>query len=449
MSHLNFLYERFHVAKKEGAIVVDQSILTYGELLTLIEYFKKWLSINKVAGSMVVELHADYSHNSIALLLALIELKCIIIPLTHQGMLSAKDIIESVAADVRINLNEDDLDIHFLVSQKKPALYGQLFKKELPGLVMFTSGSTGAPKAVVHDFSKLLQKFHQKRSTLITLNFLLFDHWGGLNTLFNSLSNTSLVVIPDKRTPESIVKTIEKYKVELLPTTPSFLGLMILSKVFSKADISSLKLITYGAEPMPEKTLQNLRLALPSVELRQTYGMIELGVLRAKSRSQDSLWLKIGGEGYETRVMDNILQIKADSAMLGYIGQESPFTEDGYLITGDLVEVDGDWMRILGRSSDIINVGGNKVYPAEVESTLIECPCVQDAMVYREENPILGQIVCASIVLAKNVIESEASKAIRLFCRSQLQEFMIPQKIKFVNVLPISHRLKRIRPQIK
>jgi acyl-CoA synthetase (AMP-forming)/AMP-acid ligase II len=143
--------------------------------------------------------------------------------------------------------------------------------------------------------------------------------------------------------------------------------------------LSALRLITYGSEPMPPTTLARLRAAFPSVELRQTYGLIELGVLRAKSESSDSLWVKVGGEGYDLRVVDGILQIKAASAMLGYLNAASPFTQDGYFITGDRVELNGEYMRFLGRESELINVGGQKVFPGEVESVLLESDLVEEA----------------------------------------------------------------------
>ncbi len=73
--------------------------------------------------------------------------------------------------------------------------------------------------------------------------------------------------------------------------------MILVSRALERYDTSSLRLITYGAEPMPLSTLARVRAALPSVELRQTYGMIELGVMRAKSKSMESLWVKLGGEG--------------------------------------------------------------------------------------------------------------------------------------------------------
>jgi acyl-coenzyme A synthetase/AMP-(fatty) acid ligase len=314
-----------------------------------------------------------------------------------------------------------------------------------PGLILFTSGSTGEPKGVVHDFSRLLQKFRARRPAMRTLNFLLFDHWGGLNTLLHCLSNASPVVLPEQRTPESICRLLEDHRVELLPTSPTFLNLLLLSKAFQGRDLSALRIISYGSEPMPSTTLAGLRAAFPDVELRQTYGLIELGVLRAKSLSSDSLWVKVGGDGYDVRVVDGILQIKAESALLGYLNAPSPMTEDGYFITGDRVELNGDYFRFLGRDSELINVGGQKVFPAEVESVLLECDLVEDAVVYGERHPVTGKIVCADIQLHGAADEAEARRTIKRFCAERLDAFKVPVKLRFVAGGLHSTRLKRMR----
>jgi acyl-coenzyme A synthetase/AMP-(fatty) acid ligase len=221
--------------------------------------------------------------------------------------------------------------------------------------------------------------------------------------------------------------------------------MLLISRAFELADLSSLKVITYGAETMPESTLARLRGVFPWVELRQTYGMIELGVMRAKSKSSDTLWVKLGGEGYQLRVVDGILQIKAESAMLGYLKAPSPFTEDGYFITGDRVEQDGDYLRILGRDSDLINVAGQKVYPTEVETTILELPEVMDAVVYGERHILTGKIVCADVIAVSGIDLVALRHSIKRHCAACLQPFMVPVRINFPAEGIYTARLKRRR----
>lgn len=98
----------------------------------------------------------------------------------------------------------------------------------------------------------------------------------------------------------------------------TFLNLLLLTDYYKQYDLSSLKIISYGTEVMPEITLKKLRAAFPNAQLKQTYGLSELGILGTKSKETDSLWMKVGGEGFETKVIENILYIRSASAMLGY-----------------------------------------------------------------------------------------------------------------------------------
>lgn len=140
-----------------------------------------------------------------------------------------------------------------------------------------------------------------------------------------------------------------------------------------------------------------------------------------------------------------MLEIKADSAMLGYLNAPSPFTDDGYFVTGDAVEVDGEYVKILGRKSEIINVGGEKVYPAEVESVIYELNNVAEVLVYGEKNPITGMIVCAKIQLTREANHKEFTDGLKKYCSTKLQKYKIPVKVSIVSELLTSNRHKKIR----
>ena len=261
----------------------------------------------------------------------------------------------------------------------------------------------------------------------------------------NNLANGGVVLALKDRRPDSICAFIENHQIELLPASPSFLNLLLISEEYKNYDLSSLKLITYGTEPMPQSTLERLKKTFPGIKLQQTYGLIELGVMRSKSKSDDSLWVKIGGEGYETRVADGLLEIKADSAMLGYLNAPSPFTPDGWFMTGDQVEVDGEYVKIMGRKSEIINVGGEKVYPAEVESVIQELDNVAEVTVFAEKNPIMGNVVCARVRLISHEDKKQFSTRLKIYCRQKLQSFKVPVKILIDSELQTGDRFKKKR----
>jgi long-chain acyl-CoA synthetase len=186
-------------------------------------------------------------------------------------------------------------------------------------------------------------------------------------------------------------------------------------------------------------------LSQKEIRLLQTYGLSEVGILRSQSKSSNSLWVKVGGEGYKTRIVDGILQIKAESAMLGYLNAPTPLTEDGWFITGDEVLHKGDYIKILGRKTEIINVGGEKVYPQEIENVILKMDNVVEVTVYGEKNAIVGNIVCAKVRLDENEGEKEFSIKLKQYCRNKMQEYKVPVKIRIVQQNQFSERFKKIR----
>ena len=443
---VDFILERIARKKNDPALFWRGSTYNGGWLVDQVRRDIQLLETSGIRPGSLVLFEADYSPRNVSVLLALIELRSIVAPLLPATLAKTPSLHGLVNPAFQIDgTSGDEVVIQAQRQSELHTLIRTLQERDAPGLILFTSGSTGKPKGVVHDFGKLLKKFEKPRPAMRTLNFLLFDHWGGLNTTLHCLSNNSAVVLPETRTADAICQLLEQHQVELLPASPTFLNLLLLSKAYEGRDLSSLKLITYGSEPMPSTTLAALRAVFPKVELRQTYGLIELGVLRAKSMSSDSLWVKVGGDGYDLRVVDGILQIKADSAMLGYLNAPSPFTEDGYFITGDRVELNGEYMRFLGRDSELINVGGQKVFPAEVEAVLLACELVAEAVVYGQPNPITGKIVCADVQLRGEHDEGQARVAIKKFCAQRLEPFKVPVKIRFVEGGLTSDRMKRHR----
>jgi len=444
--YIDYFIDVFKQNKKNNAIIWKDEVYNYEWLIEKYYYWQNLIDSNNIKPGQVIIIEADFSPNAISLLLALIENGCIVVPITESVSSNRDEFISIAEGEIIINIDKyDNVDISQLPNSSKHKLYKSLRKKNHPGLVLFSSGSTGKSKASLHDLTYLLDKFKFKRHTLRTITFLLYDHIGGFNTLFYILSNAGVIVTLSERTPDIVLETIEKYKVELLPTSPTFLNLILISESYKNYDLSSLKMITYGTEPMPETTLTRINKIFPDVKLLQTYGLSEIGILRSKSKSSNSLWVKIGGEGFNIRIVDDLLEIKAKSAMLGYLNAPSPFTKDGWFKTGDAVEVDGEYIKILGRKSEIINVGGEKVYPAEIESVIQEMNEIQDVTVYGEKNPIIGNIVCCNVLLFKALDLNELKKRIRKHCKRKLENYKIPVKINIISEEQYSGRFKKIR----
>lgn len=443
---VQYFFEQFADAPEQECGVFDGTTWTYGGLLQRVTEDSEVMASQGISPGHVVVSTGEFSLRELSLFFSAAKRRVIYVPLPELSEKEVTACAEVANATHRLRVSGDGRWVVVPTGRQisNPLLCRFLMRRE-PGLVVFTSGSTGEKKGILHSIPKLFSKFLARRKGLRTLSFLKLDHLGGINTLLHALSNLGTVVFPRTRTVDEVCRLVSQYKVQLLPTTPSFLNLLLLSGANRQYDLSSLELITYGTEVMPEQTLKRLHEAFPSVKLQQTYGLSELGVLRSKSRSSDSLWVMVGGEGYETRVLNGTLWIRADSAMEGYLNHPNPFAEDGWYDTGDQVEVDGECVRFIGRESEIINVGGEKVFPAEVENFLLGLSDVKDALVTSEVNSLLGNIVVAHIVRATDGPEEEALQRIKAACREGLQRYMVPMKIYFVLKIDYSDRYKKLR----
>lgn len=444
---LSWLLETLRDDPARAIVAAEDRVTTTGELLDRWKAVSHELDDLGLRAGQSVLIDADYSPTSIAVLLAAIERDCIVVPVARDVRADRRHYAATTEASwhVRIDANERfTIEAHTVEGAPHPLLQ-ELRARAEPGLVLFSSGSTGEPKASLHSMSRLLEKFRVPRRAWRTIAFLLFDHIGGLNTLFYTLANRGCVIAVRDRNPETVCQAIERHRAQLLPASPTFLNLLLLSEAWRRFDLSTLELITYGTEPMPERTLERLHEVFPAAQLLQTYGLSELGILRSKSRGPTSLWVKVGGEGVETRVRDGVLHIRTRSSMLGYLNAPSPFDEEGWFDTKDEVDVDEEWLRFRGRTSDVINVGGEKVYPSEVESVLLEIPGVIDATVSGEKHPLTGQIVVASLRLDPQTAAPDIEREVRRHCARRLARYKMPVKIRIVAENSVSERFKRVR----
>jgi acyl-CoA synthetase (AMP-forming)/AMP-acid ligase II len=443
---LAWFFERLEQAGEKTALVWYGRSYSYRWLLERALECGRELQHQHVSAGTVLALLGDYSPDMCGYLLAAIDRGAIVVPLTSGASANRERLLEIAEVETIARLHEAERPEYLRRGTTvRHDLLRKLRSAGEAGLVLFTSGSTGEPKGALHSFPRLLEKYKASRPALRTLAFMHLDHIGGVNTFFHILSNGGTVVTVAERSADAVCAAIAQWRVELLPTTPTFLNLLLLSDAYRRHDLSSLLQITYGTEPMPETTLERLRAILPRVRLSQTYGLSELGILRARSRSSDSLWVELGGDGVETRVVNGILWIRSATAMLGYLNAPSPFDAEGWFNTQDAVEVDGTFFRILGRRSEIINVGGQKVYPTEVENVLLQIPNVRDVLVTGESNPITGQMVAACFNLREPEQDDAFRRRVREHCRTRLLPYQIPSRIEIVTQEQYSSRFKKIR----
>jgi acyl-CoA synthetase (AMP-forming)/AMP-acid ligase II len=412
-------------------------LLSEQDSLSLEDVLSRDLShLEAIEAGQVVALVGDFTAQSIAEILALIERRAIVVPLTVDTRSDHEYFFSSALVDWVIEGGRATRRPH---TEYSPHI-DNLRHQNNPGLVLFSTGTTGRPKAILHDMSAFLKRFETPRPTLRTMAFLLFDHIGGINTLFHTMFNGGIVVSPGNRSIATVLAACHEHDVELLPTTPTFLRMMLMSGIVPDAVPETLKIVTYGTERMDQTTLEILCEELPWVDFRQTYGMSELGILRVKSKAKNSLFMRIGGEGVKTRISSGVLEIWSPSRMLGYLNADSPFDDEGWYRTGDLVDVDGDFIRVVGRESEVINVGGLKFMASEIERVVLEYPGISLVSVTARPNPVTGEHVELTVQPVDSGVIDE--QRLREFLESNLPAHMRPLRIT-VGSVHVSHRFKR------
>ncbi len=395
------------------------------------------LDLSSIQAGDVVALIGDFDAPSVMTLLRLIDLGAIVVPLTVDTSHEHEYFFDAAQVDVVVRAGTITRRAH----GHRHELIESLRQRQHAGLVLFSTGTTGRPKAILHDLTLFLKRFETPRPTLRTINFLLFDHIGGINTLFHTLFNRGVVIAPESRTVESVLDTCRSHQVELLPATPTFLRLLLISGAVPAAIPACLKVITYGTERMDQPTLNELCRLLPDVDFRQTFGMSELGIVRVKSQARDSLFMRVGGEGVETKVVDGVLKIRSESRMLGYLNAASPFDADGWYDTKDVVESEGGFYKVVGRVSEVINVGGLKFMAADVERIALDYPDVSMVKASARQNPITGQHVELLVEpVSQRVIDKDSLLA---FMRRKLPAHMVPKRIR-VDSVQVGHRFKKM-----
>lgn len=446
MARVDALLERFAQRRALECIAADDAAHSYGDLLDAIGRLGEELDARGVARGHVVALRADHSFEAVALLLALLQRRSVVALLSAAHASSTERAAEACARHV-LELDSAGVIVQAPVAEPRShPLLDRLRTAGDGGLVLFTSGATGRPKAALQSAERFLRKFDRAGKPLRTLAFLLFDHVAGLDTVLYTLAAGGTLVTTRRRDPESIIATIERHRVEVLPASPSFLRLLCTTPEQDSHRLASLRIVTYGSEPMDAPTLARLNQRLPGVRIVQKYGTTETGSPRTVSRANDSLWLKFADDPeVETRVVDGVLWIRSPRTILGYLNAPSPVDGDGWYCTGDLVDVEGEWLRFRGRRSEAINVGGEKVSPTEVERTILEVEGVADAMVAGEPHALLGQIVTARVVLDADLHAAEWLRRVRRHCVANLPRHAVPAKIEIAAGPLAGERQKKLR----
>ena len=314
--------------------------------------------------------------------------------------------------------------------------------------IVKTSGTSGMKnKFVLHRTENFLRKFSTRKPSFEkTLNFFPPDSIAGIETLLECMIHGKTLINPgDDVHPQVITELVLKEKVDFLHVTPTFLNLMLLSGGLTSEHLKNVRTIAYGSEPAQKLILEKIRELAPHTELRQIYGMSEIGLMKTLPHSGDPTWFMLDSKVNPWRISDGYLEVKSESPMVTYLNHNKNI-QDGWFATGDAVLVDDQLLKVIGRSDDVINVAGKKFHPIELEELLMEMEGMDDVVVTSEPHELIGNSV--HIRVQSRLEEKDFRKNLKVFLEEKVPAWMRPQRVIFDQKTDISVRLKKRRKLI-
>lgn len=304
-------------------------------------------------------------------------------------------------------------------------------------ITIFTSGTTGQPKKVVHTVQTLTRsvRLGERYRGQVWAYAYNPTHMAGLQVFFQAFENLNTLINVFNKQRSEVYELIAEYSVTHISATPTFYRLLI---PFEKAYESVIR-VTLGGEKSDQHLYDSIVKIFPSAKINNVYASTEAGSLFAAKGDCFQIPEKIRDKF--TVVDDELLIHKS------LLGRSDSFKFEGdYYHSGDLIEwVDKEsgLFRFKSRKNELINVGGYKVNPGEVEDVISAIDGVKQVLVYGKANSVLGNVLCADIQL---VAGSELTNVdIKKALASQLQDFKIPRRIKFVEQFELTRtgKLKR------
>jgi len=307
------------------------------------------------------------------------------------------------------------------------------FDSVSPPVIVATSGTSGPPKLVDHAWESVLAaaRLSEKWHGLGWL--LVYDpaRWAGIQVWMQALLTGGWVVVPGSRDPDTVARAIVAEAVAVLPATPTLLRRLLTSADRSVLVRGKVDRITLGGEAADAQLLADVRSFYPEAKITQVYATTELGEVFRVTDGQagfPAAWL--------TRALPGGVKLstRRDGELIVQLSRDA-----NPVATGDLVEKRGNRYEFVGRRSDVIVVGGAKVWPKRIEEVLRPLPGIADVRVYGMPSAITGELVAAEIVLVDPLPEGLSPESVRAAalaaCRESLDATSVPRVVDIVKTI--------------
>jgi acyl-CoA synthetase (AMP-forming)/AMP-acid ligase II len=301
--------------------------------------------------------------------------------------------------------------------------------------ILLTSGTTGLPKLAIHTLSSLTGPLENGVMTSDPVWSTFYDirRYGGLQMLFRALlGRGSMILSRDDETPNTFLMRLAKHGVTHMSGTPSHWRRALMSPASTSISPSYVRL---SGEIVDQAILGHLRRTYPGANIVHAFASTEAGVAFEVCDGKAGFPVSLIGNPHlhaELGVAGGTLHIRSGRTAKGYIG--SPLDGfDGWIDTGDLVKKQGDRYYFAGRKEGVINVGGQKVYPEEVENILTLHPAIHMARVWARRSPVTGSLVAADIMLEPGAMLTDIRGDLIEHCRRHLPAFKMPVSIREVD----------------
>ena len=321
--------------------------------------------------------------------------------------------------------------------------------------VLLTSGTTGMPKLVVHTLSSLagaIQNGSTSASPVVWSTFYDIRRYGGLQIFLRAvLTGASLVLSSAQEPTARFLIRAGAHGVTHISGTPSHWRHALMSP---SAHMITPQYVRLSGEIADQAILNHLQSFYPQARVAHAFASTEAGVAFDVTDGLAGFPASVIGNlpGVDMKVEDGSLRIRSKRTATCYLGLQGHTIADagGFVETGDMLELRDDRYYFVGRRDGVINVGGLKVHPEEVEAVINRHPDVQMSLVHSRKNPITGALVVADVVLktapgSANERVRELQDDILLLCRNALSSHKVPAKINFVPELAVAETGKLVR----